>query len=73
MGRNKIDIAAIAKNLPADKEYYTVAEIVQHTGLNRKTVLARLNDGTLKGKMLGRSWRIYRSSLISEGEKEHEN
>lgn len=68
----KYNIAEKIKELP-DKEYFTVTEVSDLTGINRKTILQRLNDGTLKGKKLGNTWRIYRDSLLYEGEKEHEN
>lgn len=48
-----------------DKEAFTVPEIAELTGLHVRTIQARLRDGTLQGKRLGGTWRIYRDSLVN--------
>jgi excisionase family DNA binding protein len=52
---------------PANSRYYTIAELEQITGLHRHTLQARLRDGTIKGKLIGRTWRIYPDELYQEG------
>lgn len=64
----KYNIAEKIKELP-DKEYFTVTEVVEMTGLHVRTVQARLRDGTLKGKKIGREWRIYPESLKNNNSK----
>lgn len=49
-----------------DKEAFTVPEVAELTGLHVRTIQARLRDGTLQGKRLGGTWRIYRDSLIND-------
>lgn len=58
--RKKISAAEIPQ-----KDFFTVAEAAEITGTHIHTVQARLRDGTLKGKKLGKSWRIYRESLLN--------
>ena len=54
-----------ATNIP-EQDYFTVAEAANILGLHIHTVQARLRDETLKGKKLGKSWRIYRDSLVND-------
>ena len=49
-----------------DKEAFTVPEIAELTGLHVRTIQARLRDGTLQGKRLGGTWKIYRDSLVND-------
>ena len=46
-----------------EQNYFTVREVAEMTNSHINTVRARLNDGTLKGKKLGNTWRIYPDSL----------
>ena len=48
------------------QDYFTVQEAADLLGVHIHTVQARLRDGTLKGKKLGREWRIYADSLSYE-------
>lgn len=48
------------------QDFFTVAEAAEITGTHIHTVQARLRDGTLKGKKLGKTWRIYHESLLNE-------
>lgn len=64
-GRPRKDIErAKYKKLPQPLEnedgelYFTVAQVVEYTGLHEQTIQARLRDGTLKGKKLGKCWYI---------------
>lgn len=58
---------------PENEHYYTISEAASILGLHRHTLQARLRDGTIKGKLIGRSWRIYKSELYKEGEQDHED
>ena len=49
-----------------DKDVFTVPEIAEITGLHVRTIQARLRDGTLSGKRLGGTWKIYRDSLVND-------
>lgn len=49
-----------------EQDYFTVAEVAAMTGSHIHTIQARLRDGTLAGKKLGKHWRIYRESLLKE-------
>lgn len=49
---------------PTHADYYTVKEAVEILGLHRRTIEARLRDGTIKGKLIGRTWRIYKDELF---------
>lgn len=50
--------------LPAGKAYLTVPELEELTGIHHHTIQARLRDGTIKGKKIGKEWRIYPDSLV---------
>ena len=63
-GRPRKAIEIPAGELP-QREYFTVPEVAEITGLHIHTIQARLRDGTLKGKKLGGTWRIYRDSLTA--------
>lgn len=52
---------------PRNGHYYTIAEAVELTGLHRHTLQAWLRDGRLNGKLIGRTWRIYKEELYREG------
>ncbi|MGH7999429.1 MAG: helix-turn-helix domain-containing protein [Brasilonema sp.] len=47
----------------ADKLLLTLAEAQALTGLSKKFLRDAISDGTLKAKVIGRSWRIKRSDL----------
>ena len=64
-GRPRKDLKATNEE-PANGIFYTVEEAVQITGLHRRTIQARLRDGSLKGKKLSGVWRIYRDSLFEQ-------
>lgn len=46
--------------------FFTVQEAAALIGSHVRTIQARLRDGTLKGKKLGGTWRIYADSLVNE-------
>lgn len=52
---------------PQNGSYYTIAEAVELTGLHRHTLQAWLREGRIKGKLIGRTWRIYKDELYKEG------
>ena len=54
---------------PANGIYYTVTEAAELLGIHRHTIQARLRDGTIKGKLMGNQWRIYKNELYKEGNK----
>lgn len=62
-GRPRKAISIPEDRLP-QQPYLTVEDVVSLTGLHVRTVQARLRDGTLRGKKLGGTWRIYRDSLV---------
>lgn len=49
---------------PENNRYYTIDEASKLLGLHRHTLQARLRDKTIKGKLIGREWRIYRDELF---------
>jgi excisionase family DNA binding protein len=49
--------------LIADKLLLTLPEAQALTGLSREFLRDAINDGALKAKMIGRSWRVKRSDL----------
>lgn len=63
-GRPKKPI--VKTNVPPENGvYYTVREAVDLLGLHRRTIEARLRDGTIKGKLIGCTWRIYKDELYT--------
>lgn len=62
-GRPRKTIQITADKLP-QVDYLTVEQVAELTKSHVRTIQARLRDGTLKGKKLGKEWRIYPSSLI---------
>lgn len=48
------------------KDFFTVQEAAALTNSHVRTIQARLRDGSLKGKKLGREWRIYPDSLVNK-------
>lgn len=67
-GRPRKQLSGTITQEPENGRYYTVDEVVELLGVHRRTVQARLRDGTLKGKKLSGVWRIYKDS-IKGGEK----
>lgn len=67
-GRPRKRIQVPADALP-QQAYFTVEEVAQLTGYHIHTIQARLRDGTLKGKKLGGTWRIYREALTGRSAK----
>lgn len=65
-GRPRKEITIPVDKLPPDKAVLTAPEIAELTGYHVRTIQARLRDGTLQGKRLGGTWRIYRDSLIND-------
>ena len=53
-------------NNTAQQPFYTVPEAAALLQVHVRTVQARLRDGTLKGKKLGGTWRIYPESLFNK-------
>lgn len=49
---------------PKHVNYYTITEASNILGVHRHTLQSRLRDGTLKGKLIGKTWRIYRDELF---------
>lgn len=52
-----------------EQDYFTVPEVASLTGYHTHTIQARLRDGTLKGKKLGGTWRIYREALAESKQR----
>lgn len=50
------------KEIP-NKDFFTAKEAAEILGVHIHTVQSRLRDGTLRGKKLGKEWRIYPESL----------
>ena len=65
-GRPRKTITIPDEVLPDGKEWFTVPEIAELTGYHVRTIQARLRDGTLQGKRLGGTWKIYRDSLVND-------
>ena len=49
---------------PKHVHYYTISEAADLLGVHRHTLQDRLRKGTIKGKLIGRSWRIYRDEIF---------
>lgn len=49
---------------PTNNRYYTISEAVQLLGVHRHTLQDRLRKGEIRGKLIGRTWRIYRDELF---------
>lgn len=62
-GRPRKELSGVITQAPENGTYYTVEEAAYLLGVHRRTVQARLRDGTLKGKKLSGVWRIYKDSL----------
>lgn len=67
-GRPRKNLHCRITQEPANGVYYTADEAAELLGVHVRTVQARLRDGTLKGKKLYGSWRIYKASLLLEAE-----
>ena len=66
-GRPRKELSGAITQEPENGNYYTVDEVAELLGVHRRTVQARLRDGTLKGKKLSGVWRIYKDSLTKDG------
>ena len=53
---------------PENGDYYTIAEAVEILGLHKHTLHAWLRTGRIKGKLIGRTWRIYKNELYKGDE-----
>ena len=62
-GRPRKQLSGTITQGPENGRYYTVDEVAELLGVHRRTVQARLRDGTLKGKKLSGVWRIYKDSV----------
>lgn len=62
-GRPRKELSGTITQEPANGNYYTVEEAAELLGVHRRTIQARLRDGTLDGKKLSGVWRIYKDSL----------
>jgi len=62
-GRPKAEIRKTTTP-PTNNRYYTISEASRLLNVHRHTLQARLRDGELKGKLIGRTWRIYRDELF---------
>ena len=62
-GRPRKELSGTITQEPENGTYYTVDEVAEVLGVHRRTVQARLRDGTLNGKKLSGVWRIYKDSL----------
>lgn len=51
---------------PKNGKYYTVPEVVEILGIHRHTLQSLLRNGTLKGKIIGGRWHIYKEALYKE-------
>lgn len=65
-GRPRKNYTAPEGTEPENGTYYTVAEAMEILGVHRHTVQARLRDGTIRGKKISGTWKIYRDSLKAE-------
>jgi excisionase family DNA binding protein len=64
-GRPRKDLKQTITAAPIHENYYTVTEAAQLLGVHRHTIQARLRDGTIKGKLIGNQWRIYKNELYT--------
>lgn len=62
-GRPRKELSKSITQEPANGIFYTVNEAAELLKVNKHTVQSRLRDGTLKGKKLYGTWRIYKDSL----------
>ena len=53
---------------PENNRYYTITEASELLHVHRHTLQARLRAGTLKGKLIGRTWRIYKDELFDNSD-----
>lgn len=53
---------------PVNNRYYTVSEAVELLGVHRHTLQSKLREGIIKGKLIGRNWRIYRDSIFDNSD-----
>ena len=63
-GRPRKAVSLPVEEIP-HQDFFTVQEAAALTNSHIHTIQARLREGTLKGKKLGKSWRIYRESLVN--------
>lgn len=66
-GRPRKELSGAITQEPENGNYYTVDEVAELLGVHRRTVQARLRDGSIKGKKLSGVWRIYKDSLTKDG------
>ena len=45
------------------KEIYTAEEVAEALRVSRTTIIRLINNGELKGKRIGRQWRIFAEHL----------
>ena len=62
-GRPPKDLQQIAQE-PENGIYYTVPEAAELLGVHTLTIQRRLKAGTLAGKKIAGTWRIYKSELM---------
>lgn len=45
------------------KEYYSIAEVAETTGVKYRTIFRLVKSGKLKASQVGRAWRIKQQDL----------
>lgn len=63
-GRPRKDLTNGTTKAPGNGMYYTVEEAAELLGVHVRTVQARLRDGTLPGKKISGTWRIYPEAIL---------
>lgn len=53
------------KDIPKEKELFTVKELMEILKVNRATILRYIRSGKLKGYLMGNAYRVSRTSLIN--------
>lgn len=61
-GRPRKDLKQITQE-PGNGVYYTVPEAAELLGVHTLTIQRRLKAGTIAGKKIGGTWRIYKTEL----------
>lgn len=57
------ETAAIKRAPTNNSDYYSVEEMATALGVNRVTVVRKIQDGTIQAYKVGRRWKIPKSEL----------
>lgn len=68
-GRPRKELSNKLVKEPGNGIYYTVPEAAEALGIHVRTLQSRLREGSIKGKKIAGTWRIYKDELLKVSDR----